>query len=71
MKKTEDGDTFYEVVHKHENPVASLNYARINCLSQNKEGILPVASDTNVTQLTVLRQRCTFSEAEAYLLMFI
>ena len=34
---------------------------------QNKEGILPVASDTNVTQLTVLGQRCTFSEAEVYI----
>ena len=29
------------------------------------------SSDTNVTQLTVLRQRCTFSGAEVYLLMFI
>ena len=35
-------------------------------LSQNKEGILPVAT-LNVTQLTVLRQRCTFSEAEVYI----
>ena len=28
--------------------------------SQNNEGILPVAT-RNVTQLTVLRQKCTFS----------
>ena len=35
-------------------------------LSQNKEGILPVAT-LNVTQLTVLRQRCTFSKAEVYI----
>ena len=34
--------------------------------SQNKEGILPVAT-LNVTQLTVLRQRCTFSEADVYI----
>ena len=25
------------------------------------------SSDTNVTQLTVLRQKCTFSEAEVYI----
>ena len=29
--------------------------------AQNKQGILPVAT-LNMTQLTVLRQRCTFSE---------
>ena len=29
------------------------------------------SSDTNVTQLMVLKQRCTFSKAEVYLLMFI
>ena len=34
--------------------------------AQNKEGILPVAT-LNVTQLTVLRQRCTFSKAEVYI----
>ena len=32
---------------------------------QDKEGTLPVAT-LNVTQLTVLRQRCTFSEAKVY-----
>ena len=34
--------------------------------AQNKEGILPVAT-LNVTQLTVTRQRYTFSEAEEYM----
>ena len=34
--------------------------------AQNKEGIQPVAT-LNVTQLTVLRQKCTFSEAEVYI----
>ena len=33
---------------------------------QNKEGILQVTT-LNVTQLMVLRQRCTFSEAEVYI----
>ena len=32
-------------------------------IAQNIEGILPVAT-LNVTQLAVLRQRCTFSKAE-------
>ena len=35
-------------------------------IAQNKEGILPVAT-LNMTQLTVLRQRCTFSKAEVYI----
>ena len=34
-------------------------------VTQNKEGILPVAT-LNVTQLTVLRHRFTFLEAEVY-----
>ena len=34
--------------------------------AQNKEDILPVAT-LKVTQLTVLSQRCTFSEAEVYI----
>ena len=33
---------------------------------QDKEGILPVAT-LNVTQLMVLRQRCTFSKAEVFI----
>ena len=30
MKKAEDGDAFYKVKHRHYNPVASLEYARVN-----------------------------------------
>ena len=29
MKKAEDGDAFYKVKHRHYNPVASLEYARV------------------------------------------
>ena len=29
-KKTEDGDAFSEVNHKHDNPVASHNYAHVH-----------------------------------------
>ena len=38
----------------------------ISVIPLEKEGIFPVAT-LNVTQLTVLRQRCTFSEAEVYI----
>ena len=34
--------------------------------TQNKEGTLPEAT-LNVTQLTVLKQRCTFSTAEVFI----